>query len=283
MAKHRDGYWFAHGKRVKSALIQEIGGRRVRVAIEEYDKYGRAVGTVTSDGRDIGEWLVREGHAIAAYSDRYTHVEREARDAGRGMWGHAVNIDPRAWRRGQGDPDLTPRYMSDPGSRLGVDLVLERSAQGIVGIDVRARATVRPGRLQGIEASQGGSRRKLRLRHRPARRRAHSAGGTRAVRDASRDALAGLRPQRPFVLGRRRTTAAQGPGAGYAAVRGPPAPPCGRDDASADAPLGTRASGPHAGGTPAYRRKGRGPPARRAGGTPAYPGGTGRSATRTSS
>ena len=26
-AKHRNGYWFSHGKQVKSALIQEIGGQ----------------------------------------------------------------------------------------------------------------------------------------------------------------------------------------------------------------------------------------------------------------
>ena len=100
-AKHRDGYWFKHGQRVKSALIQEIGGKHVRVAVEETDKYGRLVGTVTCNGRDIGEWLVREGHAIAAYSDRYMRVEQEAREAKRGMWGHAHNFDPRAHRHRQ--------------------------------------------------------------------------------------------------------------------------------------------------------------------------------------
>ena len=97
-AKHRDGYWFNHGKRVKSALIQEIGGKHVRVSIEGTDRFGRLLGTVTYRGRDIGEWLVREGHAIAAYSDRYKHVEREARKAKRGMWEHAHNFDPRAHR-----------------------------------------------------------------------------------------------------------------------------------------------------------------------------------------
>ncbi len=101
-ARHRDGYWFAHGKRVKSALIREIGGRQVHVAIEDYDRFGRALGTVTCDGRDIGEWLVREGHAIAAYSERYKQVEREARNARRGMWAHARNIDPRVWRHRNG-------------------------------------------------------------------------------------------------------------------------------------------------------------------------------------
>ncbi len=94
---HRDSYWFRYGKHVKSTLIQEIGGKRVRVTVEDYDKFGRAVGIVTCKGKDIGEWLVREGHAIAAYSDRYANAEREARRAKRGMWSHAVNVDPRQW------------------------------------------------------------------------------------------------------------------------------------------------------------------------------------------
>ena len=98
LAKHRDGYWFKHGKRVKSALIQRIGGKHVHVMIEKYDKYGRAIGTVTCNSEDVGAWLVREGHAIAAYGDQYKHLEREARRAGRGMWNHATNIDPRVWR-----------------------------------------------------------------------------------------------------------------------------------------------------------------------------------------
>jgi len=97
-ARHRDGYWFNHGRRVKSALIREIGGKRVRVLVEDTDDFGRLLGTVTCKGRDVGEWLVREGHAIAAYSDRYKRVEREAREAKRGMWAHAHNFDPRAHR-----------------------------------------------------------------------------------------------------------------------------------------------------------------------------------------
>ena len=98
VAKHRDGYWFGHGRRVKRALIRKIGGQQVCVQVEAWDKFGRAVGIVTCDGRDVGEWLVREGHAIAAYGDRYKSVERQARRDGRGMWSHAVNIDPRRWR-----------------------------------------------------------------------------------------------------------------------------------------------------------------------------------------
>ena len=91
-AEHQDGSWFDHGRHVKSVLIKEIGGKHVRVSVEGTDRFGRLLGTVTCEGRDIGEWLVREGHALAAYDDRYKPVQREARKAKRGMWAH-----PHAW------------------------------------------------------------------------------------------------------------------------------------------------------------------------------------------
>lgn len=97
-ADHRDGHRFRHGKRVKGALIREIGGRQVQVSVESVDRSGRLVGTVTCKGRDIGEWLVREGHAIAAHDDRYRHVQQAAREAGRGMWAHSRNFDPGVHR-----------------------------------------------------------------------------------------------------------------------------------------------------------------------------------------
>ena len=97
-AKRQDGYWFKHGKHVKSALIKAIGGRYVRITVEGHDTYGRIVGTVTYNGEDVGAWLVRNGYAIAAYGDRYTHLEREARREKRGLWGYQVAFDPRQWR-----------------------------------------------------------------------------------------------------------------------------------------------------------------------------------------
>ncbi len=98
VAKHQSGNWYRFGGRVKKALIREIGGRDVHVQVELYDRFDRATGTVTCNGKDVGAWLVSEGYAIAAYSDRYKHLELKARQAKRGMWSHSVNIDPRAWR-----------------------------------------------------------------------------------------------------------------------------------------------------------------------------------------
>ncbi len=108
LAKHRDGYWFNHGQHVKRALNREIGGKEVRIRVDGYDKYDRVLGIVVHDGRDINEWLVREGHAIAAYSDHYKAVETEARNAQRGMWGHAVVWDPRVWRHRKNSRRLEP-------------------------------------------------------------------------------------------------------------------------------------------------------------------------------
>ena len=103
-AEHQDGRWFDHGQHVKDVLIQEIGGKRVRVSGEDRDAYGRLLGTVTFGGRDIGEWLVRDGHAIADDSDdRYQRVQQEACEAKRGMWAHAHNFDPRAHRHRKQD------------------------------------------------------------------------------------------------------------------------------------------------------------------------------------
>ena len=98
-AKHRDGYWIRHGKRVKNALTKAVNGKHVRIKVEEYDQYDRVIGPVTCNDRDVGEWLVRSGHAVAAYDDRYKQVETEARKAKRGMWSHMVNWNPQDWRR----------------------------------------------------------------------------------------------------------------------------------------------------------------------------------------
>jgi hypothetical protein len=53
------------------------------------DRYGRTVATCSVGGADLGEWLVRNGLAVdwPQYSHgRYDAVQREAEQAGRGMW-----------------------------------------------------------------------------------------------------------------------------------------------------------------------------------------------------
>lgn len=97
IAKH-NGRWFNFGRIVKSALIQEIGGKEVSVRIKEYDKFGRAIGTVRCNGRDIGAYLVKQGMAVSAYDKMYKEEENEARRLRRGQWQFEESFDPRWWR-----------------------------------------------------------------------------------------------------------------------------------------------------------------------------------------
>jgi len=95
----RHGQWFNHGKFAKEAPAQEIGGRHVHVHVQGQDRYGRLIGVVACEGRDINEWLIREGRAMACYGNRYSCAEARSKAAKSGMWAHEVNVDPRDWRR----------------------------------------------------------------------------------------------------------------------------------------------------------------------------------------
>ena len=96
-AKNEHG-WYNEGNQVSIKLNRMIDGKPVEVQVYDTDKYGRLVGTVLCEGKDMGEWLVHQGYAIAAYDDQYKHIEAEARRAQRGRWGAATIFDPRTWR-----------------------------------------------------------------------------------------------------------------------------------------------------------------------------------------
>ena len=48
---------------MKTQLMDLVGGRTVTVYWHKRDRYGRIVGKVTADGRDVGLAVVREGYA----------------------------------------------------------------------------------------------------------------------------------------------------------------------------------------------------------------------------
>ncbi len=98
MGQSPDGRWYDQGEHVKVQLIRLIGGKQVRVEVIAKDKYRRTVAVVTYNGLDIGEWLVSNGYAIAAYDKRYRGTERQARRRRVGIWGDAVSYNPQDWR-----------------------------------------------------------------------------------------------------------------------------------------------------------------------------------------
>jgi len=65
------------------------------------DRYGRIVAKCyTSNDVDIGEWMVRNGWALAyrRYSEDYVSAEENARIAKHGLWSGKF-VEPWLWRR----------------------------------------------------------------------------------------------------------------------------------------------------------------------------------------
>jgi micrococcal nuclease len=84
-------------KRAAARNEQLVGGRRVtlRFDAEERDRYGRLLAYVSRDEqpRFVNAALVREGYAQTltippnvAHADLFRRLQRDAREAGRGLW-----------------------------------------------------------------------------------------------------------------------------------------------------------------------------------------------------
>jgi len=77
------------GAQAANDLDTFIARRPVSCNPINLDRYGRTVAACAVGGADLGEWLVRNGLAVdwPQYSHgRYDAVQREAAQAGRGMW-----------------------------------------------------------------------------------------------------------------------------------------------------------------------------------------------------
>ena len=89
------------GARPRARSMRLIGGRSVTCTPVDHDRYEREVAACTVDGRDLGEAMVRSGHArdYARHSHgRYAAAEREAREARRGLWAGEFE-NPGEWRK----------------------------------------------------------------------------------------------------------------------------------------------------------------------------------------
>ena len=100
------------GKRSKQALAEKIAGHVVQVETKFNDRYGRRVGHVRFDGRDINRELVREGHAWVfrrwLRDETLLGDEAHARAARAGLWGlpESDRVPPWEWRDGARTPPV---------------------------------------------------------------------------------------------------------------------------------------------------------------------------------
>jgi endonuclease YncB( thermonuclease family) len=98
-----------YGARAKDHLSSLVAGRQVVVAWQKRDRYGRIVGKVLLDGRDINLAMVRAGLAwhYKAYALEqaekddltYSGAEDSARQRRTGLWGYPHPMAPWDWRR----------------------------------------------------------------------------------------------------------------------------------------------------------------------------------------
>jgi len=88
-----------------------IGDSPVSCQSVDTERYGRTVADCHVRGRDIEEWLVNEGWAMAyrRYSNDYIPAEQEAKNNRRGIWSGSLK-PPWEWRKQQRESHLEPLH-----------------------------------------------------------------------------------------------------------------------------------------------------------------------------
>jgi micrococcal nuclease len=100
------------GPQARDALAAQVLHRTVEVRSTGTDDYGRQVAEVRHEGADVGERMVREGHAWASRfrgnRGTYARAEASARNARRGLWAGPAPESLRAFRQRHGRCDRRP-------------------------------------------------------------------------------------------------------------------------------------------------------------------------------
>jgi endonuclease YncB( thermonuclease family) len=95
-----------YGTKAKDALGDKIHGKQVSVETHGTDKYGRTLGTIFVDGRNVNQEMVAEGFAwwyerFAKHAKELAAAQEQAQSAGRGLWADKEPVPPWDWRRAQ--------------------------------------------------------------------------------------------------------------------------------------------------------------------------------------
>ncbi|WP_297648234.1 thermonuclease family protein [Hydrogenophaga sp.] len=99
------------GQRSRQMLADLVFRKQVEVLTEKKDRYGRTIGKVMHQGRDVNLILVAQGMAwhykqyareqSAIDRQLYAQAEDEARAQRRGLWADSHPIPPWSWRSGE--------------------------------------------------------------------------------------------------------------------------------------------------------------------------------------
>jgi micrococcal nuclease len=92
-----------YGQASRKALAEKVFGKVVTVTTKKRDQYGRVIGHVIVDKRDVNLELLEEG-AVWHYGQydrnkRLREAEQSARAAKKGLWREPNPVAPWEWRR----------------------------------------------------------------------------------------------------------------------------------------------------------------------------------------
>jgi endonuclease YncB( thermonuclease family) len=95
------------GQASKQALSSKVFGKDVVVVVKDTDRYGRRVGHIFVDGRDVNHEMLQDGMAwhYTKYDNgsAFRQAEQSARAAKRGLWASKDAVAPWDWRKGEKD------------------------------------------------------------------------------------------------------------------------------------------------------------------------------------
>jgi micrococcal nuclease len=98
------------GQQSRDSLLEMVGKRQVQIDSQAVDQYGRIVGLISADGRNVNQEQVRRGMAWEYshyHSDKtYVSLQSAARQAHRGLWAQSSPQAPWQWRKAH--PSVKP-------------------------------------------------------------------------------------------------------------------------------------------------------------------------------
>jgi endonuclease YncB( thermonuclease family) len=125
------------GRNAKQAASKYVFGKSVRVEVKDVDRYGRLVGRVRVQGGSLNAMLVRDG--LAWWYRRYApndaelqRLQRQARNANRGLWSRPSPTQPWDWRDRDrsGGQQVADRDCSDFDTQPEAQRFFERADPG---------------------------------------------------------------------------------------------------------------------------------------------------------
>jgi endonuclease YncB( thermonuclease family) len=107
----------SYGTAATRAARRYVGGENVRAHVEDIGRYGRAVASLEVHGGDLGAMLIRDGMAwhyrqYAPNATEYARLQRQARNAERGLWSRPNPVPPWEWRDRRSDSSSGPSETS---------------------------------------------------------------------------------------------------------------------------------------------------------------------------